>query len=658
MSRATTHQCNVLIQLQPFQSEACPVKSGKMISMNVRREPNRCVFSASRSETSRDRQIRLRTRLISAVWILFLATVLVGARAAPARSDALVFNAAAVAPNIAEVRIAPDGVHVALEIYVGNLRAFADLIPDDWFSDTQNRPDLAQRLTQFAQNGISIQDENGRVLPVALRTIERRFRVDRSSPLAGQEDPLSGQLVPSPPEDQRVVYAELFYDFGDIKPQTLVFSPPSSNGSLPALAIGMLAFDRDVPLADFSFLSQDMRLLLDWEDAWFSKFKNPNMTRRHKSGLTTFLYVEPREVRHESLIRVRDLEAWLDIRFSSGDMLQPEEQAKLVSEVLEFIATRNPVYIDGQPQEIGQQYGRLLTLDETGLQIVEDGQSVGADASFVGVVLSFPQQRLPDEVWVDWDMFSDRYTRVPATLYDPAGPFISGATPDDPRILWTNHLLTYEDPVVIPVDVGTAGQVRVPVLLLLGVCVALAAGITSLRSEGLTRIAGASVVVTVLAGLYFVRDAAVIYVQNPLDRSPDKESAASAFGALLENVNTANLEVTREARERELEPLVNSASLADVAAELDRALAVRVPTGALARVTQIRDLTLEDIGPLEGGFGFRALANWSAEATASHWGHNHLRLLEYRALIEVIEESGFWTLDGITILEVASPDLS
>ena len=45
------------------------------------------------------------------------------------------------------------------------------------------------------------------------------------------------------------------------------------------------------------------------------------LKRHHKSALMSFLYVEPREVRHEVLIRVRELQEWTDLGLSGDAMI-------------------------------------------------------------------------------------------------------------------------------------------------------------------------------------------------------------------------------------------------------------------------------------------------------------------------------------------------
>lgn len=47
-----------------------------------------------------------------------------------------------------------------------------------------------------------------------------------------------------------------------------------------------------VPIIDFRYLGAPARVMLDWDDPWYTKFDNPNL-KRHKSVLLSFIYVEP-----------------------------------------------------------------------------------------------------------------------------------------------------------------------------------------------------------------------------------------------------------------------------------------------------------------------------------------------------------------------------
>ncbi len=600
---------------------------------------------------------RLRETLGHVSLVLGAFLVVTSLTLTPSSADYLPLSGAEVANNVAEIRIQNDGIHIQLEIYVGDAQEFAELIPDEWFeTDVTDRPDKDERLVVFAEKGLTVRREDGTALPVRISRIEPLTRIDRTTALTGQRDPMTGREFPKPPDDPRVVFAELFYDFEDNRPDVVEIAPPTDPDGTPGATIGFVTFDRGVPVANFAYLSGPARLKIDWSDPWYSRFANPNLRRHHQSGLTTYLYVEPRELRHETLIRVRDLDDWLDLGLSPGQHLSSSDQQKLKSNASELLARRNSVLIDGEPTAPASYRAELLTITTAGLQVVEDTNTINVDEAFLGVILSFPWRDLPESVSVHWDMFSDNITSVPATAIDAAGPFLGGATPDDPNIKWRNHLLKYEDPVIAPVPVAGAGRFPLPVLSLIASAIALGGGVIALRSRGSARKVAVGMVFVSITGAVLLWDVAKVDVRNPMQHGPEPADATAAFAALLRNINTANLEGSREDRDTALASLTTSSSRSDVAAEVNRALALRVPGGGVARVTDVSELMLEELSPLENGFGFRALAAWTVRAHAGHWGHTHRRLVEHRALVEIVEEDGNWKLDGLTVIEARLPD--
>jgi hypothetical protein len=59
-----------------------------------------------------------------------MLVVLVTGLAGAARADWMNLTGAGTAPNIAEITVLDDRIHVKLEIYVGDLHTFVDLIPE------------------------------------------------------------------------------------------------------------------------------------------------------------------------------------------------------------------------------------------------------------------------------------------------------------------------------------------------------------------------------------------------------------------------------------------------------------------------------------------------------------------------------------------------
>jgi hypothetical protein len=542
-------------------------------------------------------------------------------------ADLTPLNGAAVAPNIVEITVLEDGVVVALEVYVGDFETFRELLPDEFLnSDTSRRPSLSERLRKFSAEGLQVIADDVR-LQAELLLAEPRRRVDRSAALATSLN--SNNLLPTPesPKDKRVLYVKLKYPFetrpDETHPDTLVFIPPTKPNGTAEVNIGFIAFHETVPVIDFRYLSSPATLRLDWEDPWYTRFDNKNLKRHHASALMTFLYVEPREVRHETLIRVRDLENWLDLGVSKNKILGAEAQKAVKESARTFFTAMNPVEINGKPVKATSSRVEFLTVSSSGLQIVEDGDDLDLPNAILGVILSFPVQAIPKKVTVEWELFSERQTSIQATATDPAGPFLNLISADTPMFKWNNYLRTYKEPVVTAVVIPVQNTFQLP-LLSVGLAFAsiIAAGL-SIGGRAVRRIvllgsAGVGLTIAVLT-----TSTAVISISNLLDRLPDAETSSRIFTAVLENVNTANLETNSERRNRELETVVSTDALRDVTGELDRALAIKVAGGGLARVDSVEDVVLQDIRSLENGSGFQAVASWRARASAGHWGHTH-----------------------------------
>ncbi|MEP5088281.1 MAG: hypothetical protein ABJR23_02530, partial [Paracoccaceae bacterium] len=232
--------------------------------------------------------------------LLFFAGVYLGA----AKADISPYTGAEVARNIAVLHIEDEGVRVELEIYPVDAQAFSAVIPEDMRLGLKEIVNSGPQVDLKGPGGISLARSDGSLLSPRFINADRRSRVNRASPFAGITDPITGTVVPGPPESPDVIYLELFYDFEGIRPDELVLrSFFSGTGVGPE--VGFILFDRTVPVSRFSFLTGDARFKIDWHDPWFTAFSNVNLNRVAKDGTSAFLYVAPREIRHEILIRVR-----------------------------------------------------------------------------------------------------------------------------------------------------------------------------------------------------------------------------------------------------------------------------------------------------------------------------------------------------------------
>ncbi len=583
---------------------------------------------------------------------LFVSLLLfVGLSTNSARADWMNLTGAETAPNIAEITVLDDRVRVVLEIYIGHLATFEALLPDDWLkTGVAARLPLAERLKRFSANTFQIVTDDGTKLQVDPKLIEARFRKDRFSPFAGMINPTTRQRVPEAPKDKRVLYAELEYPFKG-KPKTLSFIPPTDGRGIAAVTIGFIAYHKAVPIIDFRYLSGLAKVTLDWTDPWYTKFDNPNLKRHHKSALMSFLYVEPREVRHEVLIRVRELQEWTDLGLKGGDTISLQEQAQIKDRARAFFATRNPLKVDGSPAKPVSSRAEFLNISLAGLQVIEEPKSLDLSTAIIGIILSYPVIHLPKHVSVTWDMFNERIERIPATAIDPAGPLAGFVEAGDPTLEWQNFLLKYQEPTVTAVRLDDGRSIGIPVLSVLLMVIALGAALLAVTPKFLSRrIWAAASALGVVAAALLIR-IVVVDVDNPFAGPPNEKVSAQILTRVLSNVNHAFIEKDELLLRKALGVIVVEDRLAEVEIELRRALAIKVAGGGIARVKAIENLTIKDITALEGVSGFRSVAEWTAKASAGHWGHAHLRTIRFRALVELVEVAGVWKLAGITVVD-------
>jgi hypothetical protein len=584
---------------------------------------------------------------------IFAATLIfVTITIAPAsHADWMNLTGADTAPNIAEITILEDRVHVALEVYVGDLATFEKLLPDEWFkSDVDSRPGLSERLRQFSDDTLQIITDDGTRLQASLGLAEPRLRKERTSAFAGMINPMTKQRVSGSPEDKRVFYAELEYPFPG-KPESLTITPPQNEKGTAAVNIGFIAYHKTVPIIDFRYLSGPSKVNLDWDDPWYTKFDNKNLKRHHKSAMMSFLYVEPREIRHEVLIRVRDLLDWVDLGLDDRTTISSADKARIKERALSFFTERNPLKIDGVSAAPIPARADFLNISLTGLQVVEENQPLDLATALIGIILSYPVKQLPQHVTVQWDLFSERVKQFPATAIDPAGPFLNTIDISNPTIEWRNFLKKYQEPKVFPVVVDDNRSIGVPILTILLLVLALSVAVLGVRSRGLSNRAWiAASGLSAVAAVLLLR-VAVVDMKIPFSGPPDENTSVKIVTDVINNLNTAYLEKDPDSLQQALGVVVATETLPDVESELGRALAINVAGGGIARVDSIENLVLKEITSLEHQSGFRALAEWTAKASAGHWGHAHRRTIRFRAIVEFVEQDGTWKLAGITVVD-------
>lgn len=576
--------------------------------------------------------------------------------AVQARADWINLTGAETSPNIAEIYILDDHVKVQLEVYVNDIQAFEELIPDEWLIELDvKRPPIEQRMRTFAEERFQVVNDKGKKLNAELKLVEPRIRVDRQSPFAGMINPYTRRKVPEAPEDKRVLYAEIVYPFQG-KPKTLTFIPPLDNKGLPIISIGFIAYHKAVPIIDFRYLGAPSKVNLKWDDPWYTKFDNPNLKRHHKDALMSFLYIEPYEVRHEILIRVKDLGQWMNLELKGDEYIEVVELDGLKQRIGEFLLTKNTVKVDGMALKPILDRTNYVEIGIKGIQLLEKPERLQISTAIVGVIITYITDSMPREATVDWELFTDDIQRVPATSVDPAGPLPTFVDPQDPVHKWTNYLKNYKIPAVIEVAVAdTVEEINIPVLFVVSLVLAVPlAWVILKRSQKQQPVAILSTVLVanLVAGIVSYPYLNIATTKPvPLLTSIKDTEAKLILESLLKNVYRAfNFREEQDVYDK-LALSIDGDLLADVYLQHRKSFAVQKAGGAQAKVNEVNMLNAT-AEPVNGEFQtFNIKSRWTVRGTVGHWGHVHIRLNQYDAIIKVKAIDNKWKIVGLTVLE-------
>ncbi len=573
-----------------------------------------------------------------------------------AMADWINLTGAQSARNIAEIYVEVDQIRLVLEVYVNDLDKFADLLPDEWLQQAGKNPlPLRERMKRFSSDGFQVISGDQQRLMAELKLVEPRLRKERPNPFAGMINPYTRQPVPGPPEDKRVLYAELIYPF-ELKPEMLTFIPPLGKAGIPTASIGFIAYHKGVPVVDYRYLSEPASLLLDWQDPWYSRFENKALKRWQQSGIMTFLYIEPFEVRHETLVRIKDLAAWMDLGLAGGEYIEVGEFEPLKKRVGEFLLQHSNVRIDGKSLPPILDRTSFVKYTMTRTFFIDQPERMPLNTAMVGVIVTYLTKEIPQEVTVDWDLFSDRIQKVPTNAVDPAGPFPSYVTPDDNLFTWTNFLKTYQMPTMAGVTVDESlSHFNLPLGSL--ICLALLVPVGFLfkqrrRNSGKIGLP-LGLVIVLISGSIVLYPFLKVSVARPDVLTPkmNDQQAVTVLESLLKNIyRSFDLREEEDVYDR-LAFSVSGDLLSDIYLQNRKSMVVTQAGGARARVKEV-NIQSVDVSPLKDRpLGLMFHAGWTALGTVGHWGHIHTRENQYQANISVEAVGGVWKITDLELLE-------
>ena len=569
---------------------------------------------------------------------LLAATTLCALPAPTVSADALVVTKAMTASTVVEISIETTEILVEMEIGVPDLLAFQNLLPDEMRAQMGlEAAPLEQRLATFFSEDFVIRADGGPPLSGRVADVRPRRRVPR--------DEITGAPLPAAEgEGEPVLFVVLSYKFSG-RPATLTFHPPTAGGQFPAATIGFITYHLGLPVMDYRYLGAESTLDLDWDDPWFSKFRNRNLWRQYDSPINVFLYVEPYEVRVEIIARPRDVQQWADVGVGGLKTIPVDIQEDVKRRVADFFAADLDLTIDGEP--ITPVLDRVNFLERTlrTSTVISPPRELDASAATLGIIFLQPMTDYPEEANVVWNLFPDRVEKIPGAATDEAGPLRFFLMPDDNVLWWKNFLKNPSVPTLVKVASPTSPAIRVArylgwaAIAVFGVFV-LRNVVGAVRGRNSWRrvIATGAALIAVAGGTFAATHSAGM----------TNERAGTIVTALLHNVYRSFDYRDEETIYDTLDQSVDGDLLVEIYLETQKRLQLASQGGARAKV---QELELVDIEARPNGAGFNATCTWKLAASVGHWGHIHQRRNQYVAEMTVQPIGGVWKITKMELIQ-------
>ena len=308
------------------------------------------------------------------------------------------------------------------------------------------------------------------------------------------------------------------------------------------------------------------------------------------SGLYSFFYITPHEVRHEILIPLLTLDEWTPIKRKNAAFLEVDEQKVAASQVAEFFQKGNPVSINGSAVKPVVARVNFFGLDIRDFAMNAEPRRVSVPQARVGIMLRYSSRKgIPSSVHTKWETFSKFAPFLKSTIYEFNKPAIEHFfRPDDATFSWS----------------GNKSEDR-PELQT-----------TSVNSNGLT---------------------------------PSPQQAEKISHSLVRNVYHAfDFHGERETYAA-LNKVVHGPLLRSLYLQIRRSLLMAEQGGSRSRVLEVRPVSGTIIG-MPSRSDFQMEVRWRISSEVEHWGHIHTRENEYLGRLSVKDSDGYWKLFELKFL--------
>lgn len=362
---------------------------------------------------------------------------------------------------------------------------------------------------------------------------------------------------------------------------------------------------------------------------------------------TVYLEVDvlPTAVQIDVVGELQVWNTWLKLDVSGEYLLSDADIERIRSGAATFFATSNKFSIDGQVRQ------PLVT------EVIPPTDFIpGRNIPNVRVRLRLPVEAEPRTVGFLWEVFeaTDLFEKqaLPAMVRYRGDVEQAVMTPAEPEYLWHTRAVLRRAPRVDEVTSVPSGWfVPLPsiVLLLTVVGSAVAAG----RRRWPIKVT-VPLLVTGVAAALALRHQGVVRLPGTGISIPGRDEAFSIFQRLHANIYRA-FEVSNPEEIYDLLAVSVAPGLLDqMYSDVYESLVLRGQGGAVCKVDKIdvfeKAIETATTSP-DGRPQFAVSCAWRVHGVVSHWGHEHRRLNQYRALYTVAHDGRAWRIDAVEVQE-------
>jgi len=366
-----------------------------------------------------------------------------------------------------------------------------------------------------------------------------------------------------------------------------------------------------------------------------------------QSPVQSFLAVEAFEVRHEVLVRLKDVAE--EVELAATGTLEIEEQGNIKDRLQAMVLPLATVTIDGDKANPVVDRVDFLTVGTQGVLLRPEPVTEVIDEAFIGVTVVYLTPRTPEAVTLRWESFDGVMSEIPATVSDPEFSQTMTLTAEAPEVEWQNNLSEDPIPVVNAVAIEPM-EIPVPLLalpLLIVSMVLLSSALWGRRSA--TRFALARLVLAIGLVVAPIGEMAVA-LPSSLGSVPSAGEARRILAGVLPNVYRAfEFREESDAYDR-LAVSVTGDTLSEIYLEHRRSLEMEERGGARARVETVEVPEVRQVSPADNG-GFVADAVWVVGGTVTHFGHRHFRQNRYDARVSLVPVDNTWKIHTIELFD-------